>query len=116
VSTRWSVEDTSFDIVAEGTDDQIITLWVDTPAGPIVVGGELLIEGSIVLLKGLHVQASLRNQLGWANLKVVAQAIMKGMDIGELDIEGAARTTGASPGRRSGRLRFTRRFPAAPDS
>jgi hypothetical protein len=107
----WSVDDVTFDIIAEGTDDQIVTMWVDTPARTILLGAELLIEGTTVLLKGLHVQADIPNQLGWANLKVVAQAVMKGMAVGELVIEGAPRTTGSSPGRRPGRIRFTRGVP-----
>jgi hypothetical protein len=64
-------------------------------------------------LRQLHVQGPGANAIGPGNLRSLAEVVMERLDFDALEIEGALRTTGASPGRRPRPLRFTRR-PRAP--
>src|SRR5688500_18121847 len=64
-------------------------------------------------LRLLHVHAPGANAIGPGNLRSLAEVVMERLDFDALEIEGALRTTGASPGRRPRPLRFTRR-PRAP--
>jgi hypothetical protein len=54
------------------------------------------------------IQGAGPNTLGWVALRELAQAVMELLDVDELRIEGAARTSGASPGRRPTPLVFRR--------
>ena len=54
-------------------------------------------------------QGASPNAIGVANLYVLAQALMGKFDYDEIIVEGAVRTTGAHPGRRSRARRFFRR-------
>jgi hypothetical protein len=64
-----------------------------------------------LLLLGMHVQSETVdvNTIGAANLWVIARASMEVLDLDEIVVTGAPRTTGASPGRRPAERRFTRR-------
>src|SRR5580658_5601103 len=46
------------------------------------------------------------NTLGWTTLRMLAQSVMELLDVDELRIEGAPRTSGANPGRRPTPLVF----------
>lgn len=96
------------------TDDPVITLIVDTPAGRMPFVAELVVTGQTLLLKGVHVQDLQPNVVGPANLRVIARALMERMEFDEIVVEGAVRTTGANPGRRPSVLRFTRTLRPAP--
>jgi hypothetical protein len=104
----WAVEDISFELDSEMTDDPVVTLLVDTPAGRLTFVATLVKAESALLLKGAHIQGSAVNQVGWANLRTMAQALMERMGIDGLVVEGGIRTTGANPGRHPRALRFIR--------
>ena len=70
---------------------------------------ELEEQDRTLRLVGLHIQGAAANEVGVANLRVLIDAVMEKMDYDAIEIEGAVRTTGAGPGRRPGRLRFTYR-------
>jgi hypothetical protein len=111
---RWRPDDITFDIIAEDTDHPVATVSFMTPVGEIRVIAELEQQGRTLRLIGLHIQGATANAIGTTNLRVLADAVMENMDYDAVEVEGAIRTTGAGPGRRPRRLRFTRRSgPAA---
>jgi hypothetical protein len=112
----WAVEDISFEIVSEMTDDPVVTVRIMTPAGQLTFTGEPEEQGDTLIVRRTHVQDASANAIGPANLMVVAQALMEGMGYDGLVVEGAVRTTGANPGHRPRLFRFTRhiRPPPAP--
>ena len=104
----WAVDQITFEIDAE-TDGSIAVVDVSTPAGLIKICAELHVSGRTLQVTGLHVQSELGpNAIGLNALRVIAAAAMERMDFDAIEIEGAPRTTGANPGRRSKPLRFTR--------
>jgi hypothetical protein len=110
----WAIEDISFEMVNDMTDDPIVTLLVSTPQGELVFTAEPVMRGNILVLQGTHAQGAHPGAIGAANLMVIAQAIMEGMDLDGLIVEGALCTTGANPGRRPREFRFTRRIRPTP--
>jgi hypothetical protein len=121
--TLWMTRDISFDFVGDMTDDPVVTLRIFTPVGPLTFMAQPVMVGTTMVLKGLHAQDSTPNTVGPGNLMVIAHAVMEGMELDGLVIEGAVRSTGANPGHRPRDIRFARRVrsasgagrPAAPD-
>ena len=110
----WTAADIAFEIVDDLSDDPVVTIRLSTLAGPLTFMAEPVVQGTALLLNGVHVQDSTPNRIGAANLLVIAQALMERMELDGLVVEGAIRTTGAHPGHRLRRLRFTRHIhPAA---
>jgi hypothetical protein len=106
----WAVPGISFEIVNDMTDDPVVTLLITTPAGLLTVTAEPVTQGTILVLRGTHMQDATPNAVGAGNLMVIARALMERMGFDGLVVEGALRTTGANPGRRPRVLRFSRRF------
>ena len=106
----WSTNDISFEFDDTGTSDPVVTVEVTTPDGVLVIMGEPKQERRTLIVEGVHIHGIGigPNGLGPAKLRVVAQAILEGMDYDELIVEGAARTTGAQQGRRPKPIRFLR--------
>jgi hypothetical protein len=110
----WDPAGISFEIIDDLTSDPVVTVVVSTPDGVLRFMAEPEISGSTLILRGVHVQDAWANAVGAANLKVLARSVMERMDLNGLVIEGALRTTGASPGRRPDILRFSRHVRPAP--
>src|SRR5438128_1801695 len=64
--------------------------------------------GRIAVLQGLHVDGPGPNEIGPAALRDLADWVMERLDVDILRVEGAPRTTGASPGCRPAPLVFRR--------
>jgi hypothetical protein len=105
----WKPATLSFDIVADDTDDPVVAAIFETPAGRIFAMADVTREGRALILRGLHMHSDGPNLAGPANLRQLAELVLERMDYDDLIIEGAIRTTGAGPGRRPRRIRFTRR-------
>ena len=105
----WRPGDITFDIIAEDTDHPVATVSFITPVGELRIMAELEEQGRTLRLLGLHIQGATANAIGTGNLRVLADAVMEKLDYDAVEVEGAVRTTGASPGRRPRCLRFTRR-------
>jgi hypothetical protein len=105
----WAVEDVSFEIARELTDGPVVTVMVATPGGNLVFMGEPGMVGNWAVLRRTHVQGSQPNGVGMANLMVIAQAIIEGVGLDGLIVDGALRTTGAGQGHRPRTFRFPRR-------
>jgi hypothetical protein len=111
-SKAWSPDAISFDIIADVTSHPVVTVAVTTPIGRLVFMGEPVIAGGRMVVRAVHVQGAAPRSVGWPRLRMIAAAVLEGMGLDELVVEGAVRTTGACPGRRPRPLRFTRRHPA----
>ena len=110
--TLWSTRDISFDFVDDMTDDPIVTMRILTPVGPLTFMAQPVMVGRTMVLRGLHAQDWAANKVGPGNLMVIAHAMIEGMDLDGIVIEGAIRSTGANPGHRPRDVRFTRRVRA----
>jgi hypothetical protein len=113
---QWRISDIEFaDIDYDATDHPVATVVIKTPAGILEVMAEFHEVSTRELhLKGLHIQSPIgSNVIGIAALRCVVQAAMEYLEYDEIIVEGASRTTGASPGRTPRPVRFTRRLRAA---
>jgi hypothetical protein len=112
----WRLDQiTAHGLTDDETDDPVVTVTFDTPAGSVKVMGEAHEPDPVTLcLQRVHIEGPGANAIGIANLRVLAAFVMEGMGYEAIEIEGALRTTGATPGHRPRPLRFTRRIrPAA---
>ncbi len=77
-----------------------VVLIVELRDGERVVEilADLAIEGRVVTLSGFHAVGSGTNRIGAATLLALARWTVEVMDLDELRIEGATRTSGANPG------------------
>src|SRR5215218_10039042 len=107
----WRPEDVSFVLLDDQTSDPVVTVEITVPGGKLLAMAEPLATGRTLILRGVHVHGEGigANQVGIANLRVLADDSLERMDLDELVAEGADRTTGANPGRRPRSLRFARR-------
>ncbi len=112
---RWSVSDIAFALDDDQTDDPIATLVVKAPGATLLVMAEFIVNrpGRTMKLTATHIHGATANTIGFANLKTIALAVLEGMDLDEIVIEGGIRTTGAGPGHTPRPFRFTR--PVLPD-
>ena len=112
----WAPGDIKFDdIDYDATDHPVVTIRMATPVGLIELMAEIAGDRQSLRLQRLHVQSVVEpNEIGHANWRLVATMVMEVMDYDEIIVEGAVRTTGASPGRRPRQIRFTRRVRATP--
>lgn len=110
MQARWAVSDLSFEMDDDQTDDPIVTIVVHAPGATLQIIAEIILDRSIrsMTLSGTHIHGATANLVGGANLRTVAQAVMRGMHLDEIVVEGGIRTTGANPGRRPRPFRFTR--------
>jgi hypothetical protein len=105
----WLPEDiTAIDLETDACEDDLATIRITTPAGVIEIMGIVDFQGRTLLVRNAHIQGLRANAVGRANLNVIAKALLERIDCDEVRIEGAARTTGASPGHRPREMRFTR--------
>jgi hypothetical protein len=104
----WKRGQVTFDTVDDMTDDPVVAIRVTTPAGLLTMMAEPVMDGNVLVLKGFHIQDSRPNAIGQGNLAMIARTVMERMDLDELIIKGAVRTTGACPGRRPADIRFKR--------
>jgi hypothetical protein len=107
----WSAEDIEIVLDALGTDDPVVTATIRTPLGDLEVMAEPKVIGRRLLLEGLHMHGldGGPGGFGWAGLRALAQAVMEKMDVDEIVIRGALRTSGARPARKPGEQRFARK-------
>jgi hypothetical protein len=59
-----NIHEISFDFVDDLTDDPVVTITVTTPAGPLTLLAEPVMDGTTMVLNGLHVQDLTPNAVG----------------------------------------------------
>lgn len=91
------------------TEDPVVTADINYPGGTLSVMANAKKVGRRIELDGLHVHGTGgANSLGHAKIRRLARLVMEQLDIDEIFIRPAVRTTGAYPGHRPGDFRFTR--------
>src|SRR3954447_26688621 len=97
----WRAEDVSFVLLDDQTSGPVLTVEIAVPASRLLAMAEPLVVGPTLILRGFHMHGEGLgpHDIGLANLRVLAAVVLERMDLDELVVEGAARTTGANPGR-----------------
>jgi hypothetical protein len=97
-------------IVLIDEDSDVVLARVESQVGTLLVLAQVEFAGRILILRELHVEGEdvEVNQLKASGIRHIVRDVMEILDVDELIIEGAIRTSGAGPGRRPRRLRFTR--------
>jgi hypothetical protein len=107
----WRATDISVGLDEAASEGAIATVLIRTPAGTLRVMATVRHEGRRVTLLGVHIQGEdvAVGRFGWVNLRRAGQALLEWFgNHDELVVEGAVRTSGASPGRHPRVIRFTR--------
>jgi hypothetical protein len=114
---KWKVEDISVVLVDEVPEGDVVTMEVSVGDVSMQIMAEVTENGRRLIATDVHVtSASVNpNEVGIANLRQVAQAIMEIGDYDEIIAEGAIRTTGAHPGHRPRQIRIARNRGLAPE-
>lgn len=84
----------------EITPDDLVFARLSNGTVAIDVLGFLEITRRSAILRGMHIQGGGRNTMGLPALRAMAHWLKEYLDVDELRIEGATRTSGAGPGRR----------------
>jgi len=93
----------------EEIDNQTILAHVEYGGVALELVAELVMDGKIMVARGVHIQGPGKNRLGWPRLRGLAEDLMEKLELDELRIEGATRTSGAGPGRNPQPLVFRRK-------
>jgi len=111
----WTAAEIQIALDDEASAGPILTARISTPAGELLVMGEVERYDSELVLANLHIQAESLgpNLLGWNRLRQIARVVAEKADVETIVIKGATRTTGAGPGRTPSQLRFSRAVPVA---
>jgi hypothetical protein len=80
-----------------GTDTVLVTLTDGVQVIEVLADVEL--AGRSAVLRGLHINGGGRNTLGQRAMRELINWTKAQLDVDELRIEGATRTSGAGPGR-----------------
>jgi len=99
--------------IVEDADDIIVATIVSDYA-TLMLMAEVEFASKSLVLRGLHVHGTdvAANELGVAGLRRLLREAMELLDVEEIRIEGARRTSGAGPGRTPRALRFARALSA----
>jgi hypothetical protein len=110
IRQRWTAEDIDIVLVDEASEGDVITVRVSLGGAALLLMGEIKEDGKRLVASGVHISSEgvNPNEIGVANLRRVARAVMEVGRYDEIIVEGAVRTTGAPPRHRPGSLRFFR--------
>jgi hypothetical protein len=84
----------SFDL-----DDDFVVATISDGQEQIHVAATVAFDGEAIILRGFHIHGRGANTLGIATLHLLARWLKEKLDVRQLRIEGAARASGAGPGR-----------------
>src|ERR1700689_5018210 len=98
----WRVEELELDVAD--------VVFVRMSNGRIVIEAAFYahLMGRRATFSRLDIEGPGPNTIGLAGLREAARAVMELLDVDELRVEGAARTSGAGPGRRPAAIVFRR--------
>ena len=96
----WRVAD------LEITPDDLVSARLSNGTEAIDVLAFLHMTQRTATLRGMHIQGGGRNTMGLPALRALAHWLKEYLDVDELRIEGATRTSGSGPGRRPAPLVF----------
>lgn len=92
----------------EDSEDPIFLVEVITPNGSLELLGEFEIGERNLVIRRAHLGGDPSKKWGWTLLRQLGRAIAEKLDVDEIEIHGAVRSTGANPGRKPRVLRFPR--------
>lgn len=107
---RLGLSPDDIEIVVDGdlADDPVYALIIVTPIESLQVLGSFEIGARRIVVQGLHVGGDPSLPWGWSRLRQIARLLLEKMDVDDLIVHGAVRTTGANPGRRPSIVRLSR--------
>ncbi len=98
--------------ILEEAGGNVVFAHIETSVGTIEILAEIALDGRHLTGGGLHVYGVNVDVLGIGGIRRIVREVMEDLNVDQITIEGAVRTTGAGPGRTPRRLRFTRKVPA----
>jgi hypothetical protein len=110
VPDRWNADDIRVVLLSDVSEGDIVTVEVTIGDISLRIMGEIREHDRRLAAVGAHISSTgiKPNEVGIANLRLVAQALMEVGGYDEIVVEGAIRTTGARPGHRPRAIRFAR--------
>lgn len=105
----WRRAQIEFRLREELCVGDIVTLEALTPAGIVVMMGEPVDVGRMLVVRGVHIHSDPLHRVGTGNLGVVVQALMQRYDYDEVVITGARRESGRRAGQFPREIRYRRR-------
>jgi hypothetical protein len=88
--TVWRKDEVAFTFLDDLVAHPIVAVAIDTPAGELRVMAVVEEAGRVMTLPGFHMhgeQVGAKNGVGHANLKMLAQIVMEGLDLDGLVVE-----------------------------
>lgn len=108
----WRSEDIIVTIDETLSEDRLVTVGVETPAGELQVMGEVVrLDNECLRVVRAHIQGLAPGACGTGNLIVIARKVLEIIDVEEIVIEGSARTSGANPSHTPRPFRLRKRKP-----
>ena len=96
----------------EMSQGNVITLVLETPDGPIELMGYVTdLNQKELRVQQVHIQGAGAPPVTSVKLQVMAEAVMEALHVDTVQIQGAARSSGANPGRTPRPFRFFRQLP-----
>ena len=99
---RWRIVD------LEITPDDLVLATVVNNRFSVSFLARVRLDDRKAFLFGVHMQGAGANAMGHTALVGLARSFMEALDVDQLSIEGATRTSGACPGRRPAPIVFRR--------
>lgn len=112
----WTAADIEIVFDDFGTDDPVVTAEVTTPAGRLQVMATVTRIGRTLEFDGLHIHGEnlALGVVGGGRLLQVLRALLEKLDVDEIIVRGAVRTTGARPGHQPRIIRVARKIQPSP--
>jgi hypothetical protein len=110
------VEGDDIEIIVDDqlSEDPIFLVQVITPLGILDLMAEVRLSPRSIEVHGLHVGGDAATRWGWSTLRRIGRLIAEKLDVDEINLYGAIRTTGANPGRRPRHWRIARASQPSP--
>ncbi|MGO9742067.1 MAG: hypothetical protein ACLPN5_11240 [Roseiarcus sp.] len=110
IPDRWNLDEIAITLVDELSTGVIATIRVEVVGIALLIMGEIVEDRERLVVTGVHVSSRgvKPNEIGLADLRQLAQAVMEVGGYDEIVVQGALRTTGAHPGHRPRPIRFAR--------
>jgi len=90
-----------------GAEDTVLCDF-ETDRGAVSICARAHLARRRMVLERTHIDGPGANRIGLPGLRALARIAMEELDVDEIVVEGARRTTGAAPGRVPTPLRFRR--------
>ncbi len=107
----WAAADIKIVILDDGTEGTVATARITTPVGTLLLMFERpeIRDRSLILHEcHMHGEDVGAQQFGHEKIDWLARAVMELLDVEQIEIEGAIRTSGRNPGHRPRPVRFAR--------